>query len=75
VPADDRTDLLPPVEYPSCQPGSSWQQLAEPAPLHERLRRASAALAQVTLIAVLSAVLLVVCWGAVIFCWAMWNAR
>jgi len=65
--ADDRTDLLPPVR--------DWPQEAERPPLHERLRRAAGVLAQITVIAALSALLLVICWGAAILCWAIWNAR
>jgi hypothetical protein len=67
VPPDDRTDLLPPV--------SEWPQHAAGLPLHERLRRAAGVLAWGALTAVLSALLLVICWAAVILSWAIWKAR
>ncbi len=66
------TDLLPAASgAPSCPPGSNWQQVAEPPPLHERLRPVALALAWETAITAL--VLAHLLLGFLV--WAVWNAR
>lgn len=81
MPAEtDWTAELPPVEGdPSCQPGSNWQEMAEPPsagfPPRPRLASAWYRANLYGTLALWTGAVLTACWLLLVICWAMWNAR